>query len=111
MVTEAKADLENPDIEHTKALEKLFQVRQGMPKNKQLGRLLENAPIRKTFEKFDLEMAGDFNKVIRYKLKEELYFVIDEKQHQADLTEKGRKFLNPDDPDAFVLLDLPSLFV
>ncbi len=111
LVAEAKLDLEKPDIEHTKALEKLFQVRQGMPKNKQLGRLLENAPIRKTFEKFDLEMSGDFNKVIRYKLKEELYFVIDEKQHQADLTEKGRKFLNPDDPDAFMLLDLPSVFV
>ena len=28
------------------------------------------------------------------------------KRHEADLTEKGREFLNPDDPDAFVLPDL-----
>ncbi len=111
LASEAKTSLANPDADHTRALEQLFQVRQGMPKNKQLGRLLETPALRKEFEKFDLEMSGDFNKVKRFTLKEELYFVIDEKQHQADLTELGRKFLNPDDPDAFVLLDLPEAFV
>ena len=39
-------------------------------------------------------------------LKEELFFTIDEKQHDSDLTEKGRKYLNPNDPDAFVIPDL-----
>jgi preprotein translocase subunit SecA len=28
------------------------------------------------------------------------------KSHEADLTEKGRNFLSPKDPDAFVLPDL-----
>ncbi len=38
--------------------------------------------------------------------KEELFFAIDEKSHDADLTEKGRTFMNPKDPDGFMLPDL-----
>ena len=43
-----------------------------------------------------------------YALKEELYFSIDERQHQADLSELGRHTLRPDNPDAFVLPDLAT---
>jgi preprotein translocase subunit SecA len=43
-------------------------------------------------------------------LKEELFYTIEERQHEADLTEKGRSFMNPDDPDAFVLPDLINEF-
>jgi len=35
---------------------------------------------------------------------------MDEKSHEADLTEKGRNFLSPSDPDAFVLPDLISAY-
>ena len=45
-----------------------------------------------------------------FALKEELYFTIDEKQHDADLSEKGREFLNPDDPESFLLPDLAEAF-
>src|SRR5207245_951295 len=45
-----------------------------------------------------------------YAQKEELFFAMDEKSHEADLTEKGRNFLSPQDPDAFVLPDLASAF-
>ena len=89
----------------------MWQVKQGMPKNKILLRLLEEGPIRKAFDAFDLEMAGDFNKNRRYALKEELYFTLDEKQRSSDLTEKGREFLRPDNPDAFVLPDLPTRYM
>ncbi len=43
-------------------------------------------------------------------LKEELFFTIEERQHDADLTEQGRNYLNPDDPNAFVLPDLLTEF-
>ena len=43
-----------------------------------------------------------------YKEKEELFFAIDEKGHEADLTEKGRNHLSPKDPDAFMLPDLTT---
>ena len=82
-----------------------------MPKNKQFHRLNEVPDFRRAVDSFDLEMASDFNKERRYALKEELYYSIDEKQQQADLTEKGRTFINPDDPDAFMLPDLPTQFI
>src|SRR5258708_369791 len=90
---------------------KMLQVKLGMPKNKQLLRLQENAEWRKLLDKTDVEMHSDFNKTELYKYKEELFFVIDEKNHQADLTEIGRTKLQPDDPDAFTLPDLATIFI
>ena len=89
----------------------LYQVKLGMPKNKQFHRLNEVPAFRREVDKFDLEMNSDFNKEQRYALKEELYYVIDEKQQQADLTERGRTLMSPDDPDAFMLPDLPTQFI
>ena len=93
------------------AVTSLYQVKLGMPKNKQFHRLNEVPAFRREVDKFDLEMNSDFNKEQRYALKEELYYVIDEKQQQADLTERGRTLMSPDDPDAFMLPDLPTQFI
>ncbi|WP_069963555.1 preprotein translocase subunit SecA [Lacunisphaera limnophila] len=114
LVKDASDLLEKPALtpdERQIAAMKLLQVKLGMPKNKQLLRLQENPEWRKLLDKTDVEMHSDFNKTELYKYKEELFFVIDEKNHQADLTEVGRKKLRPDDPDAFVLPDLASLFI
>lgn len=114
LVAEAKTVLEaeNADADAwDDAVSKLYQVKLGMPKNKQFHRLNEVPAFRRAIDKFDLEMNSDFNKTQRYALKEELYYVIDEKQQQADLTEKGRNLMNPDDPDAFMLPDLPTEFI
>ncbi|MGK0237609.1 MAG: preprotein translocase subunit SecA [Candidatus Pelagisphaera sp.] len=88
----------------------LLLVKLGSPKNKTLLRLMENGDNRKEFDGFDTEMHGDMNKERMYHLKERLYYVIDEKQRQADLTENGRQELRPDDPDAFMLPDLATRF-
>ena len=90
---------------------KMLQVKLGMPKNKQLLRLQENPEWRKLLDKTDVEMHSDFNKDELYKYKEQLFFTIDEKNHQADLTEVGRTKLRPDDRDAFVLPDLATIFI
>jgi len=114
LVKEASDMLEKKDAtadeKHTAAM-KMLQVKLGMPKNKLLLRLQETPEWRKLLDKTDVEMHSDFNKEELYKWKEELYFVIDEKNHQADLTEVGRKQLRPDDPDAFVLPDLATAFI
>ncbi len=94
-----------------KVLEGLYQVKQGMPTNRKLLRLQEVGFWHRAIDKFDLEMNQDFNKRRAYELKENLYYSIDEKNHQADLTEKGRNTLRPDDSDAFVIPDLPTLFM
>jgi preprotein translocase subunit SecA len=104
-----KADV-TPEQRQTAAM-KMLQVKLGMPKNKLLLRLMENPEWRKLLDKTDVEMHSDFNKDELYKFKEELFFVIDEKNHQADLTEKGRRKLRPDNPDAFMLPDLASRFI
>ncbi|MBI3884467.1 MAG: preprotein translocase subunit SecA [Opitutae bacterium] len=114
LVKEAADLLEKKDAtadDKRAAAMKMLQVKLGMPKNKQLLRLQENPEWRKLLDKTDVEMHSDFNKEELYRHKEELFFVIDEKNHQADLTEPGRKKLRPDDPDAFVLPDLATEFI
>ena len=109
----AKEMLEKPgvsDDDKQLAARKLLQVKMGHPKNKLLLRLMETPEWRKLLDKTETEMNSDLNKEELYRLKEELFFVIDERQHQADLTEIGRTTLRPENPDAFVLPDLATEF-
>ena len=113
LVKEAGELLEKKDAtedDRQRAALKMLQVKLGMPKNKQLLRLMENPEWRKLLDKTDVEMHSDFQKEELYRLKEEMLFVIDEKNHQADLTEIGRNKLRPDDADAFLLPDLATGF-
>ena len=93
------------------ATARLFQVKRGMPTHRQFMRMMEDAKIRKRFEKFDLEMNSDYNKERAHNLKEELHYVIDEKNQQADLTESGRGLISPSDPEGFVIPDLATTYV
>ena len=86
-------------------------VRASSTKMESASSMMENAQIRKRFEKFDLDMNSDYNKERAYNLKEDLHFVIDEKNQQADLTEKGRTLISPNDPEGFVIPDLATLYV
>ncbi|HEX2101049.1 MAG TPA: preprotein translocase subunit SecA, partial [Candidatus Synoicihabitans sp.] len=111
LVGEAKEVLEKPGLsrdDQDAALRKLLQVKMGNPKNKLLLRVMENPGWRKALDKLETEINSDLQKAELYKLKEQLYYVIDERQHQADLTEIGRNTLRPDNPDAFVLPDLAT---
>ena len=113
VVGEAKELLEKPgssEEDRTQAARKMLQVKMGHPKNKQLLRLMENGAWRKALDRMETELNSDLNKEELYRLKEDLLFVIDERQHQADLTEIGRRRLRPDSPDAFVLPDLATEF-
>jgi preprotein translocase subunit SecA len=88
----------------------LFKLKLGQPRNRQFLRFMEDPEIRRLLEKTELSSQhGAFQKNVS-KLKEELYFVIDEKAHDADLMEMGRKFLSPGDPDSFTLPDIGPLF-
>ena len=84
----------------------LFRVKTGTPKSDGLMKLLEDPENLGLMNKAELEMHADQKKVQLYAEKEELLFAIDEKGHEADLTEKGRNFLSPNDPDAFMLPDI-----
>src|SRR6478735_4929389 len=88
----------------------MFKVKLGQPRNKQLLRMMEDPEKRKAVDKAELQFYQDARKEELFALKEELFFTIDEKSNEADLSEQGRAFLNPDEPDSFVLPDLISEF-
>lgn len=111
LASDAKEEFDKTGDLSEESVLKLWQVKMGMPKNRTLRQLMEHGVARKKLDKFDMEMASDFRKEDRFKFKEELYYVIDEKQHQSDLTETGRNLISPDNPDAFVMPDLATIFV
>jgi preprotein translocase subunit SecA len=88
----------------------LFKVKLGQPRNKPLLRMMEDPEKRKAIEKAELSFYQDTRKDELFALKEELFYTIDEKSNESDLSEQGRAFLNPDEPDSFVLPDLISEF-
>ena len=108
LVSEAKEVLDKGDAEEAGRL--LFKVKLGQPRNKGLLRMMEEPENRKALDKSELSFYQDSRKDELVALKEELYFAINERQQEADLSELGRSYLNPDDPDAFVLPDLISEF-
>lgn len=105
---EAKAAQEAGDLEA--AGRAMFKVKLGQPRNRQLMRMMEDPDMRRQFEKTELAFYQDTRKRELFELKEELYFTIDEKGHDADLMEKGRSFLSPDDSEAFMLPDLGTAY-
>ncbi len=88
----------------------LFKIKLGQPRNKGLMRAMEDAERRRALDKAELYFATDTHKEELFEVKEELYFTIDERAHETDLTDQGRNFMSPGDPDAFVLPDLMTQF-
>ncbi|MBI4663555.1 MAG: preprotein translocase subunit SecA [Verrucomicrobia bacterium] len=97
------------ELEHELGL-LLYRVKLGQPKSEGLLKVLEDPENHRMMNKAEMELHADQSKKMLYEQKEELFFAIDEKSHEADLTEKGRNYLSPKDPDAFVLPDLITQF-
>ena len=101
------------NVSDSQALEReigmlLFRVKVGQPKSANLLKILENPEHMRLMNQAELQLHADQKKVELYAEKEQLFFAIDEKSHEADLTEKGRTYLSPKDPDAFMLPDLTT---
>jgi preprotein translocase subunit SecA len=106
---------EGPEPEHPEEIQReigllLYKVKLGSPRSAAFHKLLEDPENIRFMNKAELELHADQTKKLLYAEKEELLYAIDEKSHDADLTEKGRNFLRPSDPDAFVLPDLTMAF-
>src|SRR5213078_3010723 len=108
VASEAAEKFEQGDVEEGGLL--MFKVKLSQPRNKQLLRIMEDPEKRRAIDKAELSFYTDTRKEELFALKEELFFTIDEKSNEADLSEQGRAFLNPDDPNSFVLPDLISEF-
>ncbi len=105
LIAEAEKLLEEDQVE--KAAVKLLISQHGAPKNRRLQKLYQQQGIRKMV--FDMESNFMRDKKL-HEITEQLYYAIDEKSHVIDLTDKGRNFLSPSNPEEFVLPDLPEEF-
>ena len=107
-VTEANEAFDKGDLET--AGRAYFKAKLGQPRNRGLLRAMEDPEKRKLIEKTELSFYQDTQKTALFALKEELFYTMEERSHDADLSEQGRTFLSPDDPEAFVLPDLATEF-
>jgi preprotein translocase subunit SecA len=107
--SEGGANKMTPETEHELGL-LLYRVKQGDPRSERLLRLMEDASNQRLAHQVEMELLSDQSKKQLYEQKEMLFFAMDEKSHEADLTEKGRQFLSPKDPEAFMLPDLITAF-
>jgi preprotein translocase subunit SecA len=89
----------------------LYRAKLGQPKAPALLHLLEEASNLRRLNAAELQLLSDQTKKDLYAQKEELFFAIEEKSHEVDLTEKGRAYLSPKDLEAFVLPDLAACYV
>ena len=106
-VQQSKEHLENGQTEQAQL--KLYQVYHGMPKHPKLMQMLEDPAVRRLHEQVENAMLTDMRKEQARALREELYFTIDERGHDASLTELGCVEMSPSDPDAYVLPDIVEM--
>ena len=87
----------------------LFRSFKGMPKYKPLIKYLSEQGVKASMLKTEALYMQEQNKNMHI-VTDPLYFVIDEKQHSIDLTDKGIDLLtgNSDDPQFFILPDIAS---
>jgi len=84
----------------------LLRVYRGLPKNKALIKFLSEEGVKQLLQKTENQYMADNNRDM-HKIDEALYFVIEEKNNQVELTDNGIKFLSQDtDNDFFVLPDI-----
>ncbi len=85
----------------------LLRAYRGLPKNKALIKFLSESGIRTLLNKAENHYMQDQSKEM-HKVDAELYFVIDEKNNQVELTEKGIELITAsgEDPHFFVLPDV-----
>ncbi|HQY21916.1 MAG TPA: preprotein translocase subunit SecA [Ignavibacteria bacterium] len=87
----------------------LLRANHALPNHKKLQKLLSEPSNKKLLLASEAEYMRDNSKQMHI-VDDELYFIIEEKSHVTDLTEKGREFLAPsaEERDFFTLPDFGS---
>lgn len=102
LIAEGKTDKENGGLY-------LYRAFKGLPKNSALIKYLSEEGHRQILQKAENHFIGEQQRHMP-KVKEELYFTIDEKSNSVDLTDKGLKLITgvSEDPNFFVLPDIST---
>jgi len=85
----------------------LLRASRGLPKHPKLLKMMSDPSNKKLILETENEYLRDQSRRM-HEIDDELYYAIDEKNHQINLTEKGREYVTPivGDKDFFVLPDL-----
>ncbi|EPR71862.1 Protein export cytoplasm protein SecA ATPase RNA helicase [Winogradskyella psychrotolerans RS-3] len=84
----------------------LLRAYRGIPKNKALIKYLSEEGVKQLLQKTENHYMQDNNREMPL-VDAELYYVIDEKNNQVELSDKGVEFLSgEDDPDFFVMPEM-----
>ncbi len=108
LVQQAEDMLNKGNENDTEAGVLLFRSYRGLPKNNKLTKVLSEPSHKKLMQQTELEYLREKGKNMHI-IDDELYFVIDEKGNQIDITEKGREELAKGsgmEKEYFVLPDL-----
>ena len=105
LIDEAEVLLESNDKKDLGI--KLLIALKGAPKNSKLLNLFQETGIKKLVHDTESDYIRE-KKV--YEIEEQLYFVIDENSRITDLSEKGREFLSPQNPEYFIIPDLGEIY-
>ncbi|MCX6145832.1 MAG: hypothetical protein NTW25_01070 [Candidatus Kapabacteria bacterium] len=87
----------------------ILRATHGLPKHKRLQKLLQDTEAVKLRHTTEMTYMRDQNRRM-HEIDDELYYTVDEKTHQIDITEKGRELLcnAQEDPNLFLLPDITS---
>jgi preprotein translocase subunit SecA len=89
--------------EDREAAYKLLIAKRGSPRNRKLIKMEKEKGVLKMIEGLELQLLRDKK---LHEVDEELYYTIEERENTVKLSERGMKFLSPEDPTAF---ELPNL--
>ena len=95
------------DTDKKEAGKRMLLAQRGAPKNKYLLKLYQKQGTKQLIGQVESEYIRD--KKLN-ELDEELYFAIDEKSNIIDLSDKGREYLSPSEPENFIIPDLGEAF-
>jgi len=106
VLAEAKKLIKEGDTKEGGLL--LLRVHRGLPKNKALIKFLSEEGVKQLLQKTENHYMQDNNREMHV-VDSELLFVIEEKNNQIDLTDKGIEHLSGDtDPEFFIMPDIGS---
>ncbi|HEY0768977.1 MAG TPA: preprotein translocase subunit SecA, partial [Sphingobacteriaceae bacterium] len=107
VLNEAKKAINNGDKNVDGGGLALLRAHRGLPKNKALIKFLSESGVKQVLTKAENYYMQDQNKEMP-KVDSELFFVIDEKNNQVELTEKGIELITSsgEDPGFFIMPDV-----
>ena len=107
-LSEIKEDLkyENDEAANTRLAKNLLLVKRGAPKNKAFQKIMQEASLKRLVQ--DTEGIYLRDKKM-HELDENLFYVVEERQHSVDLCDKGRDMLSKRESDLFIVRTLDEV--